>query len=107
MAIDLYRYGTQSPIYFKVTLNGVGVTGLTFAADDIKLYQDGVFTLNIGTACNNEVAGGIYYWSPGAVGHTQCEVMQINIIQVTGSTFDENCLIIATGGDASARFDAT
>ena len=107
MAIDLYRYGTQTPIYFKATLNGVGVAGLTFANDDIKLYQDGVFVANIGTACNNEVAGGIYYWSPAAGSNTQCEVMAINIIDVAGAEFDENCLIIATGGDANARFDAT
>lgn len=106
MAIDLFRYGSQEPIYFKVTLNGVGVTGLTLANDDIKLSQDGAAFTNIGTACS-EVGMGVYKWTPAAGSNTQCGVMVINIKDASGGAFDENCLIIATGGDASARFDAT
>ena len=104
MAIDLYRYGTTEPIYFKVTLNGVGVTGLTLASEDVKVSKDGAAFANVGTACA-EVGLGVYKWTPAASSWSQCGVMVINIKDASGSAFDENCLIVATGGDTAARFD--
>jgi len=105
MAINLYRWGDTDPIYFKLTLNGAAVTGVSLANDDVKLSQDGAAFANIGTACA-EVANGIYKWTPAAGSNTQCKVMIINIKDATGGPlFDENCLIITTGGDTSAGLD--
>ena len=104
MSHNLYNYGSQDTVYFKITLSGVGQTGLTFQDVDIKLYQDGTGVDNIGLECNNEVGMGIYYWQPTAGTQTDCEVMQINIKDDDGAAFDENCLIISTGGNANARF---
>jgi hypothetical protein len=109
MSINIHRYGSQAPIYFKITLSGLGVTGLTFLSADIQVSKDGAAFANIGTACNNEAGNGVYSWIPAAGSWTQCEVMAINIKATTTNigAFDENCLIIQTGGDASARLDAT
>lgn len=104
MAIDLYRWGATDPIYFKLTLNGAGVV-TTLASDDVKLSKDGAAFTNIGLSCTS-VGNGIYKWTPAAGSNTQCEVMIINIKDAAGGPlFDENCLIIATGGDTTARFD--
>lgn len=109
MSHDLYTYGSTDPIYFKVTLAGVGVTGLTFQDADIELSKDGGNWASINadtTVVEVEAAAGygVYKWTPQAASETQCEVMVLNIKDAVGSAFDENCLIISTGGNASARF---
>jgi hypothetical protein len=108
MSHDLYKYGTQKPIYFKLTLNGVGVEPV-LAAEDIKVFKDGVFLKNIGSIVTLVTGGGvtgIYKWTPEFATDTQCEVLIINIKDASGGAvaFNENTLIIATGGNASARF---
>ena len=109
MSHDLYVYGSQDPIYFKVTLNGVGVSGLTFQDADIELSKDGGnwASINADTSVVEIESGagyGVYKWTPENAADSQCEVMILNIKDAAGSAFDENCLIIATGGHASARF---
>ena len=109
MSHDLYTYGTTDPIYFKVTLNGVGVSGLTFQDADIKLSKDGANWASITASANVEeveaAAGyGVYKWTPAIAAETQAEVIILNIKDAVGSEFDENCLIISTGGNANARF---
>jgi hypothetical protein len=104
MAIDLYRYGDTDPIYFKLTLNGAGVA-TTLASADVKLYKDGTYSADIGTACTS-LGAGLYKWTPAAGSNTQCKVMILNIKDASGGPlFDENCLIITTGGSASAGLD--
>ena len=105
MSHNLYTYGTTSPIYFKVTLDGAGVTGLTFQDADIQLSKDGVSfsSINADTTVT-EVGFGVYEWVPASPTETEAEVLIINIKDNSGSAFDENCLIIATGGNSSARF---
>jgi len=105
MSHDLYTYGTQDPIYFKVTLNGVGVS-VTFQDADVKLFDVTLETWsNIGLEVTSH-GNGIHKWIPSAASQTQEEVVIINIKDDAGGpgVFDENCLIIATGGNASARF---
>lgn len=105
MSHDLYTYGSTGKIYFKLTLSGVAVTGVTLDAADVKLSKDGAAFTNIGSACAETTAGlGWYAWTPGASTDTQCEVMIINVKDNAGSAFDENGLVITTGGSASARF---
>ena len=109
MSINLYNYGAQDPVYFKATLSGVGVTGLTFQDADIELSKDGGNWASISastTVVEVEVAAGygVYKWTPQAASETQAEVFVLNIKDAAGTEFDENCLIIATGGNASARF---
>lgn len=104
MSHDLYTWGSIDPIYFKLTLNGAGVVP-TIALGDIQWSKDsGGFTdiplselAAVGTT-------GVHKWTPGAAADTQAEILIINIKDVSGGGFDENCLIIATGGDAAARF---
>ncbi|HFD86860.1 MAG TPA: hypothetical protein ENJ35_04195 [Gammaproteobacteria bacterium] len=107
MSHDLYEYGSLDPIYFKLTLNGVGVEP-GFQDADVKLFHDGVFIDNIGADIGMAAIGGggtgIYSWTPAA-GQTDAGVIIINIKDDSGGgAFDENCLIIATGGHTSARF---
>ena len=107
MSHDLYTYGSTDPIYFKVTLSGVGVASLTFQAADIKVSKDGAAFANastIGTVAETTAGLGWYKWTPSAASATQCEVLIINVKDDSGSEFDENGLVIATGGNASARF---
>ena len=105
MSHDLYEYGSQEPIFFKVTLNGVGVTGLTFQDADIELSKSGAAfgTINADESVT-EIDHGVYKWTPENASETQTEVIILNIKDAVGTEFDENCLIIATGGHASARF---
>ena len=102
--MNIYRYGAQVPVYFKLTLNGIGVAGLTLANDDVKLSKDGATFTSIGTACTG-IANGVYKWTPAVPANTQCKTFCINIRDVTGGAFDENCLIYATGGDPLAMFN--
>jgi hypothetical protein len=103
MAHDLHVYGSLDPIYFKVTKNGVGVTGQApFSTGDIQLSIDGGTFSNIDTEVT-EVGLGWYKWTPTGT-ETQGQVLIINVKEVVGTNFDENGLVIATGGNASARF---
>ena len=102
--MNIYRYGAQVPVYFKLTLNGEGVAGLTLASDDVKLSKDGAAFTNIGLVCAG-IGNGLYAWTPAATSNTQCKTFCINIKDVTGGAFDENCLIYATGGDPLAQLN--
>lgn len=105
MAIDLHLYGSTDTIYFKITLSGVGVNA-TLAAGDVKISKDGGTVANVATlptAVDGANMPGVFSWSP-SVSEATCEVMAINIKDVTGGAFDENLLVIATGGNAAARF---
>lgn len=105
MSHDLYTYGTTDPIYFKLTLSGVAVTGVNFDAADVKLSKDGGAFANIGADCAETTGGlGWYSWTPASVSDTQCNVIIINVKDNVGSAFDENGIVMATGGNASARF---
>lgn len=105
---DLYRYGTTEPVYFKVTLSNAGVAGLTFQAADIKLSIDNGAAINIGTECTEAALGlGAYLWTPSVASRTQGKQLVINIKDDVGSAFDENMIILQTGGDSSAYFNAT
>lgn len=99
----LVSYGSTDPIPFKATLSGVGVSGLTFATDDIKLSKDGGSFINIGLEVS-AVGNGWYIWTPSAASRTQCKYGIINIKDALGSAFDENGITFYTGGDASARY---
>ena len=123
MSHDLYTYGSTDPIYFKITdTNGQGVEGLTFQPADIQVclvtagnkpiaaspgWQNASTIGTIGEMVGSSAGKGWYYWEPSASARTQGEVVIINILDdVPGDTsvFMENGLLIATGGDASARF---
>lgn len=94
----LVRYGSTDPIPFKATLNGVAVTSLIFASNDITLSKDGGSFANIGSEVT-EVGKGWYIWTPSAAAQTQCEYGIINVKDVVGTAFDENGITFYTGGD--------
>jgi hypothetical protein len=105
---NLYNYGTIDPIYFKITLNGVGVNP-TLATGDVILTNDGGATTediyDECTAIDGTNLVGIFEWQPTLAAQTQGEVVILNIKDVSaGGAFDENCLILSTGGNTSARF---
>ena len=106
---DLYRYGNVDPIYFKLTLTGTGVAGVTLNDADIKLGVDGGTVINVGDDCaETTMLLGIYKWTPAAASQTQGKTLILNI-KATGANigvFDENCLVYITGGDALAQLDA-
>jgi hypothetical protein len=100
-----YVYGSQDPVYFKLTLNGVGVAAKTLLDADVTLQKDGVSGGNIGLDCLETAAGnGWYAWTPDPATDTQCKTIIINIKDSAGSTFDENAVTLNTGGHASAFF---
>ena len=110
MSHDLYTYGSTDPIYFKITLAGVGVN-VTLATNDVRLSQDGASggsIIDITSECaavDGTNLPGLYKWTPNPASRTQCGVMAIYIKDASaGGAFDENCLVISTGGNASARF---
>lgn len=103
---QLFRYGSTDPIYFKLTLSGAAVTGVTFQAADVKLSKDGAAFANIGTACT-EVGLGWYKWTPAAAANTQCQTAIVNIKDDVGTLWDENALLLVMGGNASALYDGT
>ena len=105
MSHDLYEYGTTSPLYFKLTSSGVGVAA-TLATGDVKISKDGGAFANVTTlptVVDASNGPGWFKWTPTAA-ETQCEVFIINIKDASGAVFDENALVVATGGNASARF---
>jgi len=102
---QLYRYGQQKPVYFKITLTGVGVTGLTLDNADMELSKDGGAFANMGTEVS-EVGRGVYMWTPTSAAQTQAQSLVLDLKDNIGSAFDENCVILITGGDPSAFLDA-
>jgi hypothetical protein len=113
MSIHFQVYGSTDPFYFKLTKNGLGVNGLTISTEDIMLSIDGGAWQDIsgevtevdptvGPAAGG-VPYGIYKWQPTLASQTQGKVLILNVAEIAGTNFDENCLIIATGGNASAR----
>jgi len=106
--MQLTKYGSINPIYFKLTLSGVAVTGVVFDAADVKLSQDGAAAINIGTECTETTfAGGWYKWTPSVTSRTQCKTGILNIKDNIGTLWDENGLIFITGGHASAQYNGT
>ena len=111
MSINIHRWGSLDPIYFKVTKDGAGVTGLTFDDADIELSKDGNNWAGVSastTVVEVEAAAlyGVYKWTPAGQ-ETEAEVIILNIKEASGTLFDENCLIIQTGGDSNARLTGT
>jgi len=106
MSINLHVYASTDPIYFKFTLAGVGVDP-TLVLGDVTLSKDGGTVTDIPLVELTPVDAlnmvGAYLWTPTAV-EASCKVMVVNIKDQAGSAFDENMLIISTGGHASARF---
>ena len=106
MSHDLHLYGSTDTIYFKITLAGVGVNP-TLAAGDVKIFKHGGSVANVNTlpsAVDGTNMVGLFAWTPTSAEAT-CEVFVLNIKDQTDpKAFDENCLIVSTGGNASARF---
>jgi len=102
-----YPYGTTEPIPFKITLNGVGITGLTLVNADLALSKDQGAFANIGLEVT-EIDKGWYYWTPSDVAQTQAKTLIINLKDTVNSgVFDENAMVIRTGGNASAFYPGT
>ncbi len=110
MASGMIWYGTEKPIYFKFTKAGEGVNP-TLELGDVKLSKDGATPVAIPLV---EIAAvdainmtGVFKWTPAAGGaQTTCEQLVINIKELNGTVFDENCIILQTGGNALAYWDA-
>ena len=97
-----YHYGAVDPVEFKITLNGDGVTGLTLDNADLQLSIDRGAFANIGNEVT-ELGLGIYYWIPSSATQTQGETLILNLRDNVGAAFDENTIILKTGGDASGN----
>lgn len=106
MSHDLYNFATTEKVYFKLTLSGVAVPGLTLADGDVTLQIDGAATTDIGDECSETTGGlGWYVWQPTSTLQTTGEVIIINIADLTATAeFDENAVVMTTGGNAAARF---
>jgi len=105
MSINQILYASTDTLYFKITLAGVGVN-YTLVNADVKLSQDGATGGNVSTvpvAIDATNLPGVYSWSP-TVAESACEVMILNITDSVGGRFDQNCIIVPTGGHTSARF---
>ena len=103
---DLYEYGTVKSVPFKVTLSGAGVTGLTFDAADIQISIDSAAFVNASTlGAIAEIGLGWYKWTPSGGASTQAsDHIVINVKDNVGTAFDENGVVLYTGGHPSARF---
>ena len=102
-----YEYGViDKSIPFKLTKNGVAVTGITFSTSgvgDVTLSIDGGATTNIASECLETTGGlGWYEWTPTSATQTQGSYAIINIAEVSGTNFDENSVTLQFGGHASA-----
>ena len=107
---NLVKYGSTDPLYFKITLAGVGVN-VTLARDDVQLSIDGASggsIVDITTECaaiDGTNLPGLYKWTPASAARTQGKTLAIYIKDASaGGAFDENLLIYQTGGNASAYF---
>lgn len=103
----LYKYGSIDPVPFKVTKNGEGLAGFTFATGDITLSVDGGASANIDTeVAESTFAKGWYIWTPTAAAtQTQGNFAIINVKQLAGTDYDENGVVLQFGGNASAWLD--
>ena len=106
--MQLYVYGTVEPIYFKLSLNGVGQSGIALADDDVHLYINGIIygvdLGEIGTECAYVTGtNGIYRWQPILPAQTQGKILILDIKDAdAGGLFDENMIQIMTGGNINA-----
>jgi len=106
MSHDLYTYAQTDKVFFKLTLLGVAVTGVVLQDADVKLLKDGAAAADIGLECTECVGGlGWYEWQPSLAAQTSSEVLIINIKDAIGSAFDENAVLLTTGGNIAARFN--
>lgn len=100
------RWGTIEPLPFKVTLNGDGVAGLTFQANDIKIMSDGGAWVNASTIGTiTDKGNGWYTWTPNSTVNTQKVSLVFNIKDDIGTEFDENGAVFFTGGNVAAFYD--
>lgn len=106
MSIHQQVYANLDPIYFKLTKNGVGVPNQTFSTGDIYHSVDESAWVDVSANVTEYIGAnqgkGIYKWTP-STGQTSGYVIVLNIDEAAGTNFDENCLIIVTGGNALAR----
>lgn len=107
---DLYRYGSTDPIYFKITKDGDGID-VTLAAGDVYLSKDGGTVADIiaeCTAVDSTNLPGVYEWQPTSSTQTSAKILLIAVRDVSaGGVFDENLILVQTGGNALASLDGT
>jgi hypothetical protein len=96
---DLVTYGSTDPVYFKLTLDGAGVV-VTLATGDVTISKDGAAFANVNTLPTS-IGNGWYSWTPSST-ELECEQAILNIADASGSAFDENGILIHTGGDVNA-----
>lgn len=103
-----YWYGTLRPVFFKLTLDNVAVTGQTFAAGDVMLGIDGAAGIDISADCTETAFGyGWYKWTPSSGAHTSGMILLINVADLTVTpVFSENGIQVMTGGHIDAFLDA-
>ena len=107
MSIHQQVYANTDPIYFKLTKNGDRVLSQTLSTGDVFLSIDGGAWADISSECTEMVGAGLgkgwYVWQPTGGGQTSGKVLIINIDENAGTNFDENSVVIVTGGNALAR----
>ena len=106
---DFQVYGSTRPKSLKITLSGVGVNA-TLATGDVKIVKDGGTPANVAilpTAVDGTNAPGLFRWTPTLAEMQAEEVVLLIKDQDATPLFDENMLVIETGGDVSARWDGT
>lgn len=107
----LYRYASTDPIFFKITLNGVGKEDLSLAATDVQFSRAGAAWENcsaFGQVTQCACKGGWYKWVPsGNTIMAGAEVILINIKDTTqsGALFNENAFQYFLGGDDLGRLN--
>lgn len=108
----LYRYGATDPVYFKITKDRVGVSGLTLEAQDVRMFasQAGGDSdpISIGNYCSETTFGyGWYKFTPPSppLYLTEAKQIIVNVKDNVGTAFDEDSFILLTAGDQSALFD--
>lgn len=106
---NIYEYGSVKSIPFKLTKNGVAVTGLvygtTLAFDDVQICIDSAPFVNANTLGGiTELGLGWYKWTPanGTI-MTITDIFIMNIADAVGDVFDENGDVETVGGNDLAR----
>ena len=106
---SLYRYASTDPIYFKITKDGDGFDA-TLAAGDVRLSKDGGTVADIDgecTAVDSTNMVGVFEWQPTSGTQTTADMLIIAVKDIGGTAFDENLIILQTGGDSNARLNGT
>jgi len=103
--VDIYRYGEQDPIPFKITIGGVG-KDVQFNSQDVMLYlipHGTMFDITPDcTAVDPINLPGLYLWTPVSSVHTSAQRLAINIRDTLGYGFDQNFFDFTAGGDPYA-----